>query len=212
MAQTTTTKQKPHKIIVVLGLPPRIADFIIRATAIASALAANSKVFPSPPVALTVLTSHIDDLTAKEAVAQTRVKGAAANRDAARKQVVVDLGQLQGYVQQVVNADPANAESLAAEAGMSVRKKTNPAKPPLAAKNPSTGSVQLVAKAISGAKTNDWQYSTDGGKTWVSATSTTKAKTTITGLVPGSTVSVRHRPITKAGPADWGQDVSAIVI
>ncbi len=134
MAQTTT-QQKPHKIIVVLALPSRVADFIIHATAIANAMTANSKEYPSPPLVLTVLTSHITDLTAKQAVAKTHVSGAAADRDAARKQVVVDLGQLQGYVQQVVNADPANAASLAADAGMSLRKFTHPAKPPLAGKS-----------------------------------------------------------------------------
>jgi hypothetical protein len=211
MTQTTSTKQQPHKIIVVLGLPTRIADFIIRSTAIRDAMTANSKEYPSPPLALTVLTSHIDDLTTKEAAAKARTKGAAADRDVARKQVVVDLGQLQGYVQQVVNADPANAGSLAADAGMSIRKKSNPAKPPLAAKNPSIGTVHLAAKALRGAKTNDWQYSLDGGKTWISAPSSTKASTTIMGLQSATVVTFRHRPVTKAGPQDWGQPITALV-
>jgi hypothetical protein len=211
MAQTTTTKQTPHKIIVVLGLPNKVADFIIRATAIRDAMAANSKVYPSPPVALATLTSHIDDLTTKEAATKTRTTGAVALRDAARKQVALDLGQLQGYVQQIVNADPANAESLAAEAGMSVRKKSNPAKPPLAAKNPSIGTVHLAAKAVAGAKTNDWQYSSDGGKTWINLPSSTKANTTVTGLQSATVVQFRHRPVTKAGPQDWGQPISALV-
>src|SRR5579859_4144854 len=127
----------------------------------------NSKVFPSPPLALSVLASHTSDLDAKETAAKDRAKGATADRDAAMKIVAVDLGQLRGYVEQVVNQDPANAESLAADAGMSVRTKTHPAKPPLAAKHPSLGTVHLVAKAIKGGKTNDWQYTTDGGKTWI---------------------------------------------
>ena len=211
MAQTTTTKQKPHKIIVVLGLPTRIADFIVRATVIANALTANSKVFPSPPLAISALTSHIDDLAAKQAIVATRTKGAAETRDAARKQVVVDLGQLQGYVQQVVNADPANAESLATEAGMAVRKKSNPAKPPLAAKTPSVGTVHLSAKAVVGAGSNEWAYSTDGGKTWISLPSSTKANTTFTGLQSATTVTFRHRPVTKAGPQDWSQPITAVI-
>jgi hypothetical protein len=211
MTQTTTAKQKAHKIIVVLGLPTRIADFIVRATAIANAMTANSKVYPSPPLAISVLTSHIDDLAAKQAVVATRTKGAAADRDTAHKQVVVDLGQLQGYVQQVVNADPANAESLAADAGMSVRKSTRPAKPPLAAKNHAVGAVQLVAKAITGAKSYEWQYSTDSGKTWISLPPSTQANTTVTGLQSATMVTFRHRPLTKTGPLDWGQPVTAVV-
>jgi hypothetical protein len=207
----TTTQPKPHKIIVVLGLPSRIADFIVRATAIGNAMTANSKEFPSPPLALTVLTSHINDLTAKQAVTKTRVDGAVADRDAARKQVVIDLGQLQGYVQQVVNADPANAASLASDAGMSLRKYTHPAKPPLAGKSPSVGTVHLAAKAAQGAGSNEWQYSTDGGKTWLSLPATTQAKTTVTGLTSATAVTFRHRPVTKAGPQDWSQPITTVV-
>ncbi len=92
---------------------------------------------------------------------------------------------------------------------MSIRKRQNPAKPPLAAKHPSIGTVLLVAKAIQGAKTNDWAYSLDGGKTWIRAPASTGAHTTVTGLQSATVVTFRHRVVTKAGPQDWGQPISA---
>ncbi len=94
---------------------------------------------------------------------------------------------------------------------MFIRNYTHPAKPPLAVKQTSTGIVHVVAKATKGAKTNDWQYSVDGGKTWVSVPSTTKASTSISGLTPGVAVTYRQRIVTKAGPQDWSQPVSATV-
>jgi hypothetical protein len=49
---------------------------------------------------------------------------------------------------------------------------------------------------------HDWQYSSDGGKTWISAPSSLQAKTTLSGLTPLTTVMVRQ---------DWDQPVSAVV-
>jgi hypothetical protein len=39
-----------------------------------------------------------------------------------------------------------------------------------------------------------------------------QAKTTIAGLTVGTTVYVRHRPVTKTGPGDWSQPVSMTVV
>jgi hypothetical protein len=57
----------------------------------------------------------------------------------------------------------------------------------------------------------EWQYSTDGGKTWVTAPPTLQAKTTVAGLVPGATVQFKYRPVTRAGGADWSQPISLMV-
>jgi len=207
----TVQNNTPHKIIVVLRLPKPVAAFIIRATAIHDAMAANSKTYPSPPLVLTSYATHISALSAAEVLAKTRAAGAVAARITAQKQVSTDIGELQGYVQMVVNADPADADNLAQQAGMFVRSYTHPAKPPLAVKQTQTGVVHVVAKATKGAKLNDWQYSVDGGKTWVSIPSTTKAKTTISGLTPGVEVTYRQRVQTKAGAQDWSQPISALV-
>lgn len=95
---------------------------------------------------------------------------------------------------------------------MCLRKPVSYNKPDLAAKSSGiSGTVKVVAKAIAGARTYDWAYSTDGGRTWTSAPLTTRASTRIPNLTVGATVMFRHRAITKAGVQDWGQPVSAVV-
>jgi hypothetical protein len=47
--------------------------------------------------------------------------------------------------------------------------------------------------------------------TWISLPSSLQAKTTISGLTPLTTVMVRHCAVTKAGPQDWSQPISAVV-
>ena len=74
-----------------------------------------------------------------------------------------------------------------------------------------TGQVKLVATSAARRASYEWETSIDAGKTWQVAPVTLQAKTTISGLVPGSSVMFRYRPVTKTGEADWSQPVSLIV-
>jgi hypothetical protein len=74
-----------------------------------------------------------------------------------------------------------------------------------------SGSVHLVTDAAARRASYEWQYSTDAGKTWVSAPSTLQAKTVVAGLTPGVTVLFRYRAVTKSGEGDWSQPQSLIV-
>ncbi len=198
-------------IQIVLNLPKSVAALIVRASNIHDNMAANAKTFPTPTPTLAVFATDITNLTTLEAAVKNRTKGAAVTRNAALKVVVVDLHKLVSYVDGLANADPDNAAAIAEQAGMAVKKTAVRTKPSLATKQTSSGAVHVVAKATKGAKANNWQYSTDGGKTWTSAPTSTKSSTVITGLTPGATLTVRHQPVTKAGPLDWSQPVTAIV-
>ena len=169
-------KSGHHTTRVVLKLPYKVADFIIRAQGIHDAMAANSGTLPKPSPALPVLQAHIDDLITKQAAAKTRVAGAVEDRDAVLKLVALDLGSERGYVEQLVNADPGNGDVIAQDAAMTLRKVPSVNKSALAAKpGPASGMVHVVAKAVKGARANDWQYSVDGGKTWIDVVPTTRA-------------------------------------
>jgi hypothetical protein len=74
-----------------------------------------------------------------------------------------------------------------------------------------SGSVKLVAPFAGPRSAYDWQWSTDGGKTWQLAPSTVQARTSMIGLTPGSTVLFRYRAVTKAGESDWSEPTSFIV-
>jgi hypothetical protein len=53
--------------------------------------------------------------------------------------------------------------------------------------------AEVIAASAGHRASYDWQYSADGGKTWVMLTSTLKASTTITGLAPGAVVEFKYR-------------------
>jgi hypothetical protein len=75
-----------------------------------------------------------------------------------------------------------------------------------------TGSVKLVAASAGRRAAHNWQYSLDGGKTWVDAASTLQAKATITGLTAGATVQFRYQLLIKTGEENWSQVVQLVVV
>ena len=114
----------------------------------------------------------------------------------------------------MARAEPGvrGAELIIESAGMAVRKApTRRARAFEAKAGAVSGSAKLVATSASRRASYEWQYSTDGGKTWIPAPVTLKAKTTIGGLVPGATVLFKYRPVTKAGEGDWSQAVSLVI-
>ena len=205
------TKKSPT-YPVVLKNPKKVADFISHGQNVHDQMAAHATLFPSPDPALTVLQAHIDDARTKYQASKTRAVGTAAARIESEKVLAGDLGTERAYVQKIVNANPENANSIAASAGMTIRASGTKSKDPLTAKRGTlAGSADLVAKAQTGAKAYEWQVSTDGGKSWVDAPPTTKAKASIPNLTVATTVHFRHRPITKSGPGDWSPPLPYVV-
>jgi hypothetical protein len=206
MSLVTTT------FVVSLGIARNapVALLIEHSTTVITTMAANKGTFGTPNPALTTVNAAISTLTGAQSAfkAHTGTRGA---RDDAWKGLVALMQQLRGYVQSVVSANPAQASVIAQDAAMTLRKTPKHHKSDLSVKAIASGSVKVVAKALKGAKANDFAYSTDGGKTWIGVPTSTRAHTTITGLQPGLAVMYRHRPITKAGPSDWSQPVTAVV-
>jgi len=204
------SKTSVPSILVTLALPVPVAALIVKVTAIANAMAANKTAFPSPIPALATVTAHIAALTAAQAAIHAHT-GTVAERETTRKVVIADAHQLRVYVQQQVNANPEQASVIAEDATMTLRKPSTRHKSDLVTKQTVTGSVKGVAKATKGGRSYGWQYSTDGGKTWLSVLPTTQANVTIHGLQSGLLTSFRQRAVTKAGPTEWSQPVSALV-
>jgi hypothetical protein len=201
-----------NTIVVVLGIPRDmpVATLCERSTVVVNAMTAAKATFSTPSPALATVSAAVAAL----ADAQTAFKGkmgSRAARDDAWTALLALMQQVQGYVQATARANPAQAAAIAEEAAMRLRKTTKPQKSDLAVKAVASGSVKVVAKATKGARANEFQYSTDGGKTWNVVPTSTRASTTIAGLTPGVAVTYRHRPVTKAGPGDWSQPVTAVV-
>src|SRR5580693_1636264 len=117
-------KKGINTILVVLALKQTsIPALVQRATAIVSAMTANKATFTSPIPPLATVTADIAALQVAQ-TALTNRTGNSADRDDKKQVVVADMGQLHAYVQLTVNATPSEAEVIAANAAMSLRKKT----------------------------------------------------------------------------------------
>jgi hypothetical protein len=112
----------------------------------------------------------------------------------------------------MADASVENGPSIIQSAGIAVRK--TPVRAPRvfdAKPGATSGTVELVAAAAARRASYDWEYSTDGGKTWVAVLSTLQAKTTVSGLTPATTVQFRYCAVTKTGQGDWSPPVSLLV-
>jgi hypothetical protein len=200
-----------HRATVSLKLPAKVADFIAYATGVVHAMTSNPA-FPTPVPALSALSTAVSDLQAAETLALTKAKGAVAARNDKRAVVVSLLQQLRGYVQAVADATPENGTTIIQSAGIAVRKvPVRPTRVFAAKPGPVSGSAKLTATIAARRASYDWEYSTDGGKTWVSTPSSLQAKTTVTGLPVGTSVLFRYRAVTKTGEGDWSQGLSLLV-
>ena len=194
-----------------LNLPRRVQPLITYARAIVTAMTANPH-FPAPTPALAAVTTATDDLQLAETAALTRAKGTIAVRDEKWAALVTVLRQLKGYVQTVVDANVETGTSIIESAGIAV-KKIGARKPRVfaAEQGAVSGAAKLVAPYAGGRAFYAWQYSLDGGKTWLAAPGTMQATTTVAGLTPGASVQFRYRPATKSGEGDWSPPVTLIV-
>jgi hypothetical protein len=206
-----TTTNSIHRANVSLKMPAKVADFIAYATGVAHAMT-NNPAFPTPVPALSALSAAVSDLQAAETLALTRAKGTAAARNDKRAVVVSLLRQLGGYVQAIADGTPENGATIIQSAGIPVRKVTVRATRVFGATaGPVTGSAKLTATIAARRASYEWEYSTDGGKTWVGAPSTLQAKTTVTGLPVGTSVLFRYKGVTKTGEGDWSQGLALLV-
>ncbi len=206
-----TASNSIKRATIALNLPKRIPDLILYANNIVQKLTGNPA-FPTPTPTLAALTAAVADLHNAETAALSRAKGAATVRDTKRTVLIALLQQLRGYVQAMADATPEDGAAIIQSAGLAVRKIAVRAARAFAAKQGSvSGTAKITAVSAGHRSSYEWQYSVDGGKTWVAAPATIQAKTTVGGLASGTTVQFRYRTVTKAGEGDWSQAVALLV-
>lgn len=205
-----TTSKSIHRSVAILKLPKSVPLLVTYAQGIVTAMTGNAA-FTSPDPPLATVTTAISALQTAQTV-MTRSKGATAARNDKRVALVTLLERLKGYVQITADADVENSAAIVQSAGMIVRR--TPLRTALAfhAKEGAvSGAVKLLAPRAGRYSFYEWQYSTDVGKTWTAWSASLQAKTTVTGLLPGSTVLFRYRPGTKAGEGDWSGAIAFLV-
>jgi hypothetical protein len=205
------TTPTTHRSIATLKLPRQVGVLVSVAPAIVLAMTGNAA-FPSPLPSLTAVTAAANDLSAAEATAKARTKGAIATRNQKRAALLTLLEQLRAYVQTVADADRERAANLIQSAGMNVRKVVpRPKRIFLAKQGSISGAVTLEAASAGHRASYEWGASPDAGKTWLPLPPTLQAKTSTTGLTPATTYLFRYRWVSKGGAADWSQPVSLVV-
>jgi len=206
------------KITAVLNISKlrKMNSFIAKAKLIRTSMNGNAW-FPACPVNVTnggTLDLAIQALDTAQTKALTKVKGAVQARNV-QYQVVLDyLHQLLAYVQLISNANSASSEAIVISSGYDVKHLGILTKDSLTVKPKKGESGTMIAKAkkIANTVANLWEYSLDGGKTWIELDATSKGTTEITGLKPGSSIIVNHRPVLRKGKGTWLQSQPAIVL
>jgi hypothetical protein len=155
-----------RQALVTLRVPRKVAELILYANNIVQRMTNNPN-FSSPSPTIAALTAAINDLHKAQTAALARVKGAAAARNDKRTALVSLLRALRGYVQTVADATPENGAAIIESAGLAVRKVNARAKRSFSAKPGHLSGSALVTAVTAGPRSSyEWQYSTDGGKTW----------------------------------------------
>jgi hypothetical protein len=166
--------------------------------------------FPEPFPKIPTFLSNVDALEVAEVEAQTGTAGAAAARDVKLEVVKHDLVNLQGYVGHIAFLNPSQSTAIIQSAGMTRKLVTLAQKAALAAEM-EVGDVILRAKAAGKRAAYEWQYSADGGTTWVTIGTTLVADTRVPGLTPGKTYLFRVRTTVKRTTNGWSQSISFLV-
>ncbi len=173
------------KVYVVIRRPRATVAFLSMAKAILEAVTNAKTTFPTPTPPLAQLSSDVTSFDAAQTTVLTRTKGAAQSVTRRWPAVIADLDLLRAYVQTVADANPSNALSIAHSAGMNLRKTRTTTTNDLNAKaGKVSGSIAVSARLGGVRASHDWEYSVDGGKTWISAPPSLQAKTTISGSTP----------------------------
>lgn len=190
---------------------------LAQAKAIHAAMSANQAIFTAPNPPLATLLTQIEALDAAEQATHTKAKGTAAVRNTKRNVLISSLELERAYVQSLADASPEEAVAIIEAASMKVAASPRHAKEVLGAKlGQPPGTVILDANAgLLGRGTKqvcfNWLFSTDGGKTWISAPSTPLPHTSITGLPLLTVCSFRVNISDADGPTAWSQAVSILV-
>ncbi len=200
-----------HRVLAALHLPTHVADQLKYGEAVQAGLT-NNPHFPSPDPVITAFDTALKNFGTAATAAQTRATGTVAARNAARVVFVGALQAVKAHVQTVADATPEQAEAIITSAALAVKKTTARQKQTFAVKyGPTSGTVEVVAKAAGARASYEWQFSTDGGKTWIQVPNTLQAKTTIMLLPVATIVEFRYRVTTKTGMGDWSLPTSILV-
>jgi hypothetical protein len=206
----TAIRMKPRPVAS-LKLPRSVPSLLERARAIVDAMTHNPS-FPQPDPTLDTVQTAILALDSAQTASLSRTRGAAQARDVRRRELLLRLGELRAYVQQVADGSTESAASIIESAGLRVHRSTAYAKPRFHVRQGAlSDTVKLTAESPRQQAFYEWQMSTDGGTTWEGLPATWTSHTTVTGLAVGKVAMFRFRAVTRRLRGDWSQAQRIVV-
>jgi hypothetical protein len=201
----------------------RISAVMTRAQGMYDGLEGDPSTYANPTLPLPAFLDLIANLGKAQQAVKTRVVGAREKRDVQHGLLLTGMETERMFVQSLADANPSCAASLITSAGLVVATAPVHVKAMLTLRNgKQSGSVRCEAHVAlligAGAKHPTekryfgWQYTTDGGKTFVTMVPTPAGKVVIEGLTPLTTVGVRVNMTNSEGPGDWSQLVTILVL
>jgi hypothetical protein len=187
------------------------ADLIAASNRIVTAMTGNTH-YPTPMPALATVTAAINPYVAAVA-ALDRGTVSVAVRNKARAPLVQLLRELSLYVQQAAASDRV----VLLGSGYPLQKTRQPVGIPAAPqdlrlKQGKSGDVLARCKAVGTAVSYQWRFATAQAPTaWTQPDPTSKATSTLEGLVPGTQYNVQVRAIGRKGASDWCTAATLIV-
>lgn len=201
-----SSKNKVPVVKVVLRLPRYQVPLVVtRARLIFTRMTGNPW-FPQAGPLLAELGPAIDALHEAQVTTLTGVVGGVSARNKKRRDLVSVLERLAMHVEIIANANLENAFAIVESAAMFV-KNTRGRSPVVYHAEPTgrRGEVRVVAPSAGDRAGYEFQYSLDGGATWLpfDPPFSNQATVTLSGLTPGSIVHFRYRVTIKGVTGKW---------
>jgi len=209
-----------HRMRAILAISPdNFPQLEVRATAVHDGLEADPTLFTNPIPSLAVLANRLSLFSkAQQTAVTTHAKADYLDRNAKAISLLTGLESERAYVQELADTHPADAEIIIAKGGMVVAQVSSYHKPLLRMRQQKPGwpvevlaHVAMLTENTVGAVFFNWQYTSDGGATWITLPPTTRGRTEVDGLTPLSTYGFRVAVTDAKGTGIWGQMVTFVV-
>jgi hypothetical protein len=202
----------PPQIVVVLKLPEyEVPLLIVRAKEILQAMTGNHW-FPSPSPSLLEVETATDALFESETRTLTRVVDSVTDRNAKRMTLVALLQRLADYVRTIAIANREHAAEIVESAGMYLKNPGGRKKQTFHTEQTRLNEIEVFCPSAGSGAAYEFQYSLDGGRTWLATEQQIRNVANVTIKVPShSMVHLRHRVIVKNVTGDWSQTIWILV-
>lgn len=203
---------KPSVSFVTTDSDPQL---VTRTQTILTTTAENAAVYAAPNPTLPVIQAALNKFSAAIAAAADGGLALTTAKNTARAELVALLRNLASYVQVACNGSMENLLL----SGFPIQKPSRTSIGVLPAPGnltvnlgARTGELDSKVNPVSGAGIYNWKLTASGQAAPLQTAQTTAASNTFDGLTPGVVYSVSCNVVGSAGPSDWSDPISQMVI